>query len=153
MKNNFSERLAEVMHTNGVTVGGLANDLRTHPSTVSRWLNGSVPRGRMLEDLSKALDTTVRWLRDGEGPGVIHADESIAPAPRLQVLHEGDSLYASMDDDDLIQGCQDCTKRLMGEKNKIVKMSILGTLDQMIQELRYRNEKSLTTKKTVNYRD
>ena len=135
------------MHGAGLTVGSLANDLRTHPSTVSRWLSGSVPRGRMLEDLAEALGVSVRWLRDGvEESSPDHASW-IAETARTQ----SPGLYKIMSEDELSAGLLDCAKRITVEKNSVVTLSLLGTCSMVVDELRERLES--TFRKKVNFRD
>lgn len=65
---DFSQRLGDRMKEIGYTQASLARELRTHQSTVLRWLNGSLPRGRMMEDLCVALNTTMNWLVAGKLP-------------------------------------------------------------------------------------
>lgn len=133
------------MHTSGVTIGGLANELRTSPSTVSRWLNGSVPRGRMLEDLAKALEVSVRWLRDGEGNSnpdtVVLAEATRSP----------EGIYSRLSDKELQTANLDCAKRLANEENNVVMLSLVETASRILNELQTRLERGF--RKAVNYRD
>lgn len=63
----FSTRLQSLMDEQFITQADLARILRTSQSTVLRWLDGSLPRSRMLSDLAAALNTTPVWLAEGRG--------------------------------------------------------------------------------------
>jgi transcriptional regulator with XRE-family HTH domain len=79
MKNNdFSHRLAMAMERSFCTQANLAQSLGVSQPTVSRWLNGSVPRTLHLERLNKKLGLKSGWLfRD---PKIIRVEEMEAVA-------------------------------------------------------------------------
>lgn len=81
---NFSARLAAAMSDAQINQAELARRLDTAWSTVDRWMKGSVPRRKMIQDLSRVLCVASRWLETGEGP------RSMSPA--LDAFAEGNRL-------------------------------------------------------------
>jgi transcriptional regulator with XRE-family HTH domain len=64
---NFSVRLEERMSKLRLSQHSLAAKLSTTQSTVRGWLNGALPRERILNELAEALSVNTHWLRTGEG--------------------------------------------------------------------------------------
>lgn len=58
----FPDRLRKAMQDNGLSQSAVAKRLGLSSSTVSRWLEGSVPRARALRDLSALLDVCPSYL-------------------------------------------------------------------------------------------
>lgn len=61
----FSEQLAESMKKAGLTQSQLAQKIQVTQAAVSKWLNGTVPKGDQLLSLSDALSVKMEWLLTG----------------------------------------------------------------------------------------
>lgn len=64
---SFSHRLALAMKRRGLNQSDLARAVRTTQSSVFRWLNGTLPRLRILWEVSDALHVNREWLIEGQG--------------------------------------------------------------------------------------
>jgi transcriptional regulator with XRE-family HTH domain len=64
---NFAERLQIAMSDAGKSQAELARMLDTAWSTVDRWMKGSIPRRKMIEQIADSLCVASRWLETGEG--------------------------------------------------------------------------------------
>ncbi|HEV7924264.1 MAG TPA: helix-turn-helix domain-containing protein [Verrucomicrobiae bacterium] len=65
--SGFADRLASAMRDRRATQTSLAAALEVSPSTVSRWLAGSVPRKLVMVAIAEYLNVDLDWLRDGKG--------------------------------------------------------------------------------------
>jgi transcriptional regulator with XRE-family HTH domain len=65
--SGFADRLALAMRERGLSQTSFAEALAVSPSTVSRWLAGSVPRKLVAAGIAQYLDVDTDWLRTGTG--------------------------------------------------------------------------------------
>lgn len=63
----FSDRLAAAMKARGLNQSELARAVRTSQSAVNRWLNGALPRLRILWEVAAVLNVNREWLLEGNG--------------------------------------------------------------------------------------
>lgn len=54
------------METAKLSQHAVAERLKTTQSTVRGWLNGALPRERMMPELAQALGVNAHWLRTGD---------------------------------------------------------------------------------------
>ena len=62
----FSDNLQNAMDQNNLHQAGLASKVGVTQASVSKWLNGSIPRGDQLHLVSSALGVSMEWLLTGE---------------------------------------------------------------------------------------
>lgn len=132
-----------------VSATQLARMMETNPSTVQRWLNGSVPRDRTLVDLALCLHESLSWLHHGDGKPNSEpttAEDRVATngdqtqVTKLRDGPEADcNAFASMSVKDLEAGLCECATRLQGEPSRIMRLSALDTIQSLTKELRARN--------------
>lgn len=138
-----------------VSATQLARMMGTNPSTVQRWLTGSVPRDRTLVDLALCLQESLSWLHHGDGKPNAESttadDQAAANAPnaanagqtQATKVRDGTgedcNAFASMSVKDLEAGLCECATRLQGEPSRIMRLSALDTIQSLTKELRARN--------------
>lgn len=76
--SEFVERLSSAMNRSGHSQHSLAAALETTQSTVRGWLQGAMPRKRMLPLLAEALSVNAHWLLTGKP----EENEAILETPR-----------------------------------------------------------------------
>lgn len=59
---NFAERLTELMQTNGITKYRISRDIGCSASTITNWLNGTMPTADKIQQLAEYFDVTVDYL-------------------------------------------------------------------------------------------
>lgn len=62
----FSDRLKEAIRAADIPKAELASRLGVPPSSVSRWIAGSVPRSETISEIAKLLGVDANWLITGE---------------------------------------------------------------------------------------
>lgn len=63
---NFAQRLSTLMDSRALTNYQLAKDLDIHPTTVTNWLSGKIPRKKTLAILSDYFGVSVDYLLGNE---------------------------------------------------------------------------------------
>lgn len=75
MAGELSEKIVAIRRALGLTQEEFADKLEVSQSTVTRWENGSVPRGPLLQRIADLANTTVeRLFGVGELPDPSHAN-------------------------------------------------------------------------------
>ncbi len=90
------------MESRALNQSSLAKAARTTQSTVYRWLTGTQPRAKMLEDLCNALGVSKGWLLRGEGEMDSH---SVSQTNILREENEADPLLGLLRDLDFSSLC------------------------------------------------
>jgi transcriptional regulator with XRE-family HTH domain len=63
-------RIAEARRTAGFKVGAnFATAINVHPSQLSRWESGDVPKVESLREIAEKTGASIDWLVTGEGRG------------------------------------------------------------------------------------
>lgn len=154
---NFSQRLTASLAKSHMTTTELARKMETHPSTITRWMNGSIPRTATMRQLARVLGENVSWLERGELDAPLRQQydaESgrsfIAVQSQSATLQEPPGIldyFAGMDERGLESALVECANRLTEERSHILRMSILITAKTLIDELTIRNEGPIQTKR------
>jgi transcriptional regulator with XRE-family HTH domain len=66
--DGFSSRLREIMAARRVSQANLAAATGVTQAAVSKWLNGSIPKGDQLYKIARTLLVRMEWLISGEPP-------------------------------------------------------------------------------------
>src|SRR4051812_34398641 len=65
--STFGDRLGRILAEKGLTQDQLAKQLFVSAPTVSRWLDGAIPRRHTLSRLQQRLGISIDWLLHGRG--------------------------------------------------------------------------------------
>ncbi|MGJ8546967.1 MAG: helix-turn-helix domain-containing protein [Sulfitobacter sp.] len=77
----FGDRVAAAREQTGMSQGQLARRLGVRQSTLRKWEDDiSEPRANRLSMLAGLLNVSMRWLINGEGPGIA-APDAAEPVP------------------------------------------------------------------------
>lgn len=86
----------------GVSQSDLARSMDTAQSTVHRWLNGSMPRGKTLRELCETLRTHKEWLLEGTGPMEINFSHENTTKTNWS-FRDGEKKYEALPKNDAVR--------------------------------------------------
>lgn len=129
----------------------LARGMGTAYSTVSRWLENSMPRERTLRELADLLCVSQKWLAEGIGEIEVSNDTALicedpaeygAVKPIIQPFEEALKKTGGNDALDFIEQ----TARFMRGQDRLVRRNFYGQLRLLIDQAEKKDNEPLENK-------
>lgn len=143
---DFSARLDIAMKKRNIRQADLARGMGTAYSTVSRWLENSMPRERTLRDLAKLLCVSQMWL--AEGLGDMEPEYQTATVSEESPVY-GKTISQPFEDalkkatpNAALEAAMELTQMMAGAKN-YVRTRFYGQLRSLIDEAEKKDVQSL----------